>query len=196
MNESQDLDLSHTPTTNVTHTSTINSTARMFTYKGTPRPRGRPRKERADSKNRSLQPKDGTAMPSSAPSTRRNSFMNLLPEDTEQIYSNKKPPLSHQRAPNQPSRLRSLLCSLRDFLRGRQLIIAKALSGAVLLVLVLTILKSEGVFGPGMLLAALAGEGLGGAVRAFQDGYRRGYEHWGEEAIIARRWTGTLPRFF
>lgn len=78
------------------------------------------------------------------------------------------------------SRLWSLLQGLRGSLQGHLRTIAKVLVSAVVLVLLFELLSFGGLFGPRSLVAALAGKGLGGAVRAFIDGFQRGYEYWGE----------------
>lgn len=66
----------------------------------------------------------------------------------------------------------------------------------MVLVLLFELLSFGGLFGPRSLVTALASKGLGGAVRAFIDGFQRGYEYWGEEAIIARRETDAWAKLF
>lgn len=66
----------------------------------------------------------------------------------------------------------------------------------MVLVLLFALLSFGGLFSPGLLVAALAGKKLGRAVRAFIDGFQKGYGYCGEEAIIARRETDAWARLF
>lgn len=54
--QSQSLDLSRTSTTNTTRANTANMAAKVPAHKDSPHPRGRPRKNRTDSKIGSLKP--------------------------------------------------------------------------------------------------------------------------------------------
>ena len=117
--------------------------------------------------------------------------MGLL-TNTELIGMNMGLPLLPLEPLDRLNHLWSLLQGLQGPLRGRLRIIAKVLASAVVLVL----LSFGGLFGPRSLVAALAGRGLGGAARAFIDGFQRGYEYWDKETIIARRETDAWAKLF